>query len=151
MRTLAHAADREALLHRLASLRPDAERRWGKMSVHQMVCHLTANFQMATGEIPVRLRGVPPPVRRAVKWFALYLPWPRGLIPTSPELDAMRRGPPTTAFATDVAELRDRIARSGEQPAAGRPAHPVFGEMAEANWLRWGYRHVDHHLRQFGL
>jgi hypothetical protein len=113
-----------------------------------MVRHLTANFQMATGELPVRMRGVP--LRHLVKWFALYLPWPRGVLPTSPELDALRQAPPATAFAADVAELRDRITRAGERPAR-RPAHPVFGTMSEDDWLRWAYRHVDHHLRQFGI
>jgi hypothetical protein len=34
--------------------------------------------------------------------------------------------------------------------AAGRPAHPIFGRMTEAEWMRWGYLHTDHHLRQFG-
>jgi len=28
--------------------------------------------------------------------------------------------------------------------------HPLFGPMSETQWLRWGYLHVDHHLRQFG-
>jgi hypothetical protein len=29
--------------------------------------------------------------------------------------------------------------------------HPLFAEMSERDWMRWGYLHVDHHLRQFGL
>lgn len=29
--------------------------------------------------------------------------------------------------------------------------HPGFGRMSQSDWLRWGYRHVDHHLRQFGV
>jgi hypothetical protein len=28
--------------------------------------------------------------------------------------------------------------------------HPMFGEMTEKDWMRWGYLHADHHLRQFG-
>ena len=28
--------------------------------------------------------------------------------------------------------------------------HPFFGDMSEAEWMRWGYLHCDHHLRQFG-
>jgi hypothetical protein len=30
-------------------------------------------------------------------------------------------------------------------------AHPIFGPMSDAAWLRWGYLHMDHHLRQFGV
>jgi hypothetical protein len=29
--------------------------------------------------------------------------------------------------------------------------HPIFGAMSERAWLRWGYLHMDHHLRQFGV
>jgi hypothetical protein len=29
--------------------------------------------------------------------------------------------------------------------------HPAFGKMDQRDWLAWGYRHVDHHLRQFGV
>ena len=30
------------------------------------------------------------------------------------------------------------------------PSHPMFGPMTAADWMRWGYLHADHHLRQFG-
>jgi len=30
-------------------------------------------------------------------------------------------------------------------------AHPLFGRLTTAEWGRWGYRHMDHHLRQFGV
>jgi hypothetical protein len=29
--------------------------------------------------------------------------------------------------------------------------HPLFDAMSERDWMRWGYLHVDHHLRQFGV
>jgi hypothetical protein len=54
-------------------------------------------------------------------------------------------------FAADVAQLEalleSAVTRIG---TADCPAHPIFGRMSEAAWLRWGYLHVDHHLRQFG-
>jgi hypothetical protein len=28
---------------------------------------------------------------------------------------------------------------------------PLFGELTPYQWLRWGYLHADHHLRQFGV
>ena len=39
------------------------------------------------------------------------------------------------------------VAESG---SLTRP-HPVFGPMTRGAWLRWGYLHTDHHLRQFGV
>jgi hypothetical protein len=28
--------------------------------------------------------------------------------------------------------------------------HPIFGELTDSERMRWGYLHMDHHLRQFG-
>jgi hypothetical protein len=35
------------------------------------------------------------------------------------------------------------------QPVAR--THPIFGALSARDWLRWGYLHADHHLRQFGV
>ena len=153
MKSLARPDDAAELLRRLASLHPQSTRRWGRMSVHQMVCHLGDAFRMATGEKAV-IEASSPLGRTVVKWVALYAPlrWPPG-IRTSPELDQCGGGGGTTPeeFAADVARVRalvERIAR--EAGAVAWPRHPVFGEMSLAAWLRWAYLHVDHHLRQFG-
>jgi hypothetical protein len=54
-------------------------------------------------------------------------------------------------FASDRAGLEAVLALFVEEAGRpDRPAHPVFGRMSEAAWLRWGYLHADHHLRQFG-
>jgi hypothetical protein len=39
--------------------------------------------------------------------------------------------------------------RFAAHPSLEREPHPVFGPMTRVDWLRWGYLHVDHHLRQF--
>jgi hypothetical protein len=87
-----------------------------------------------------------------VKWIALYVPlaWPAG-IETSPEVDSERGGTRPADFASDLAEVESLIGLFTTEPArfAGR-VHPVFGRMSQAAWLRWGYLHANHHLRQFG-
>jgi hypothetical protein len=122
------------------------------MSVHQMLCHLADGFRMATGELPVRRTGRWLP-RGAIKWVALYAPlrWARGL-PTSPELDQMGRYATRPAeFAADRARVERLMADVALAPRElGWPPHPLFGAMSRGDWMRWGYRHVDHHLRQFG-
>jgi hypothetical protein len=150
MRTLADERDRAELVARLGALRPDSARRWGRMTVHQMVCHLADNYRMALGQRPVETMRVPVP-RGLVKWVALYapLPWPRG-IPTAPETDQQRLGSRPVEFAADLAEavaLLERVA--GAELA--RRAHTVFGTMTAADWQRWAWLHTDHHLRQFGV
>jgi Protein of unknown function (DUF1569) len=153
MKTLAHPRDTQEILRRLSALRDDTPRRWGRMSAHQMVCHLTDGYRMMIGErpAPAVASAVPPPIMRCI---ALYVPlrWPRG-VATTAELDQHRGGgTPPTDFSADVAELERRVARIGVD-AAGRFArtHPIFGAMSESAWRRWAYLHADHHLRQFGL
>ncbi|MQA29818.1 MAG: DUF1569 domain-containing protein [Luteitalea sp.] len=150
MKTLARNRDRTEIRQRLKDVRPESVGRWGRMSAHQMVCHLSDSFRMQTGRKPVR--HAPSLVERTiVKWLSLYLPlpWPAG-IPTRPEIDQEREGTKPVDFAADLAEL-EALLDLAARPGAFHPqAHPTFGRMSEAAWLRWGYLHVDHHLRQFG-
>jgi len=123
------------------------------MTPHQMICHLRDAFLMGTDQKPVSaVTGVHR--RTIVKWAALYLPapWPPG-IKTRPEIDQAIGGTKPTDFHADVAALEavvDRILIDPPEFFAGRH-HPIFGALSTAQWLRWGYLHMDHHLRQFGV
>jgi hypothetical protein len=150
MKTLARAADKTDVLRRLREVRPDSVARWGRMSAHQMICHLSDCFRMMTGEKAVRPAGTLLQ-RTFLKWTALYLPlsWPTGL-PTSPEVDQAGGGTRPVDFAADMSELVALVELITARRSSGRQPHPVFGSMSDASWLRWGYLHMDHHLRQFG-
>ena len=50
MKTLFNIPDRKEVLDRLNAARPESERRWGSMSAHQMICHLSDSFRAALGE-----------------------------------------------------------------------------------------------------
>jgi uncharacterized protein DUF1569 len=152
MKTLFRERDRAELLRRLRTLRRDSVRRWGRMSAHQMVCHLADAFRMLTDRLPVSLAtGLPQ--RTVMKWAALYLPtpWPPGIL-TRPEIDQEIGGTKPTEFDADVAALEVQVERvlAGIGTFDGR-VHPIFGPMSEAAWMRWGYLHMDHHFRQFGV
>lgn len=152
MKSLARPQDRAGILGRLRQVRPDGAARWGRMSAHQMVCHLADGFRMATGQLVAK------PVggyfhRGVLKWIVLYAPvrWPAG-IPTSPEIDQQRQGTPPADFAADVAQVEALVERVAHRDGRFEwQAHPLFGSMSDAQWMRWGYRHMDHHLRQFGV
>ena len=122
------------------------------MSVHQMLCHVADAFLMATGEKPVKSHATYLG-RTLLKWGALYAPfrWPGG-IPTCRELDQEGEGTRPADFAADLvrAEILLR-AISRDTSDLGRQDHPTFGPMTRADWLRWGFLHTDHHLRQFGV
>jgi len=152
MKTLARQRDAIEILERLKNVRPDSTRRWGRMSPHQMVCHLIDAFHMMTGKKPVsRATGLPQ--RTVLKWTVLYLPlrWPVGIL-TRPEIDQEIGGRRPGDFDADVTKLATlvRIIAAREKNFEW-PRHPIFGRMSESAWLRWAYLHTDHHFRQFGI
>jgi len=155
MKTLARDADQAEILRRLHALRNDSARRWGRMSAHQTVCHLSDGYRMLLGQRPTELVASPLP-RPIVRLIALYVPlqWPKGRLSTTPELDQRAGGGTKPVdFNEDVAELARLLGAivqmPGDQFASQR--HPFFGRMSESSWLRWAYLHADHHLRQFGI
>ena len=151
MKTLARSSDKSEIASRLATLRADSRRRWGRMSAHQAVCHLSDSFRAVIGRKEVRPR-VSFLQRTVVKWFALRAPmrWPAG-IPTMPELDQVCGGGTSPAeFAADLRDLQVLLELVTTEPKAfAWHSHPTFGRMTDDDWLRWGYLHMDHHLRQF--
>ncbi len=152
MKTLARQRDKVEILQRLRVLDPESPRRWGRMSPHQMVCHLTDSLRVMTGEKTARPTTGPAVVlhRTVVKWIALWLPvrWPPG-IPTMPEVDQEKGGTKPVAFAADRAQLESLVDLVTTQ-CFDKGVHPLFGRMSWRGWLRWAYLHMDHHLRQFG-
>ena len=154
--TLANDTDKQQIVERLGKIQPNSSRRWGKMTPNQMLCHLADSFRVVIGEkvvdqlteklVPVTL----PP--RVIKWLALdvAMPWPKG-VKTRREVDTQRDGTQPTDFTADMREVQRLLERFTRRPRdfEWRP-HPMFGLMRDEDWLRWGYLHMDHHLRQFG-
>lgn len=151
MRTLDRQRDKAEILRRLKDVRPDSVCCWGRMSAHQMVCHLGDALRMAMGQKPAS-----PATslfhRTILKWIVLYLPlpWPAG-VQTRPEIDQELGGTSPVDFAADVAQFEALVELfTANTRTFEWKVHPMFGRMSEAAWLRWGYLHTDHHLRQFG-
>jgi Protein of unknown function (DUF1569) len=150
MQTLDSKPDRDSIAQRISTLTPGDQRRWGKMSVDQMVCHVCDSYLVVLGE-----KSVSPATgffqRTIMKWVALNTPtkWPKG-VKTRPEIEQGIGGTPPMEFEQDKAALLavfDRFCSSSTKLAE---AHPFFGSMTRSEWMRWGYLHADHHLRQFG-
>ncbi|HEV8368809.1 MAG TPA: DUF1569 domain-containing protein [Pyrinomonadaceae bacterium] len=147
MRSILNESDLAEIGSRVRSLSVSSTRRWGKMDVTGMLQHLSLSARMTLGELPV-----PSAKKRAFQVFPLkhlilyVLPFPKGA-PTAQELK------PDVAVSLEeersaVLELLERIS-TGPREGAG-PNHPLFGPLT---WREWGvatYKHVDHHLRQFG-
>jgi len=148
MRSLFDRRERAALQRRIARLTPDAPRRWGRMTAHQMVCHLTDAVEGAF-DADAEAPGTGALSRQPLKWLVLHvLRWPRGTM-QSPERLTRRR---PTEWHSDVAALRDAVERlAARDPMAPWPASGVFGRLSREEWGALLRTHIDHHLRQFGV
>jgi hypothetical protein len=147
-KTLTNAADCEEIRRRIAALAPESPRQWGSMTIGGMLCHVDDSYVAVMGDRPLSATkmGMPPGL---VKFMALRSPmrWPRNLM-TSESVRQGGGGTPPLEFEQDQARLLETFARfCGCSELAA--THPMFGAMKRADWLRWGYLHADHHLRQF--
>lgn len=144
------ALQRDIML-RIERLHSCLPAKWGLMNAEQMLRHLVGAFRMAmkeheAGRRASLLRG---PVGRCL---ALYLPirWIKGY-PSVRELDIVKIGAKAGDFdqnREELCRLIDRFCLSTAEQLL--PEHPIFGKMSRSEWMRWGYLHTDHHLRQFG-
>ena len=148
MSTFADAAAKTSIRQRIEQLTPNAPRQWGRMTPHQMVCHLTDGYRMSAGQ------RNPKPVhniftRVFVRRIALHTPlaWPKG-VKTLPEADQEQGGTKPIEWDRDHTELLRMI--DSFQAIDGH-MHSIFGPLTAEEWNVWGFRHADHHLRQFGL
>lgn len=152
MRNLANPSVRAETVQRLGGLTPSSRAQWGVMSCAQMVQHLRLAFLMPLGEFAVTDSPDRRMDNRFFRFMALTAPirWPRE-VPTTRELNVATGDLPLIEFEKERAALIEVLHRFGEARASDlHPTHPMFGKVNYAQWMRWGYRHADHHLRQFG-
>ena len=148
LRSLNTASHVDELALRLGRVQPASARQWGTLTPHEMLCHLGDSFSAMLGERAASSKETWLS-RTVVKWIALHtsLPWPQG-VPTRPEVNPKQDGTKPADFERDrtrVLELMQRFVK----PDASHALHPMFGALTRKEWMRWGYAHVDHHLRQF--
>lgn len=136
-------------LARVQALRPDAARQWGRMDPAQMLCHCALGLEAATGDATL---SRPLMARLLGRFFKTWLlgpkPFSKGS-PTHPML--VIRSP--KAFEAEqarlVAALR-KFCAAGPASAARYP-HAFVGALTGEEWGRMQHKHLDHHLRQFGV
>jgi len=149
MNSLFNPVDREALSRRLANLEPNATRRWGKMDPAQMLLHCALGLEAATGDRPMTQvligRLITPFIRRAVLGEKPF----RRNASTDPTF-VVSDLQDFVAERTRLATLIDRFVQRGPE-LVGKQTHPFFGPLSGAEWGRLMYKHLDHHMRQFGV
>lgn len=139
---------RTAILDRISRLTPERKPVWGRFKAPEMVCHVSCDLRQSLGELET---GPPtgPLSQFPLNWLLIHVvPWPKGKGKSPPEFLATR---PTT-WAADVSRLRDLIERFGARgPNAAWPPSRVFGQISGTSWGVMEHKHLDHHLRQFGV
>jgi hypothetical protein len=150
MKSLFDATAADEVRTRLGQLEPHSERRWGKMTAAQMLAHCSVSMQWAVGEVVPEKGALPARVMgRLIKPLVFR------------NDDPIRKNSPTArslivADERDLGKERERlsalIARFAAGGAAGctRNPHSFFGKMTPEEWAILMYKHLDHHLRQFG-
>ena len=150
MKNLFEAATVAEVKDRVAHLAPDSKRLWGKMNAPQAAAHCSAALELAQGDRlpPQMLLGRL--IGRIVKPMVLGNDEP------------MRRNSPTmkeivVADERDLEPERKRLLGLVDRFAAGGPGgctthpHSFFGRLTPQEWAILMYKHLDHHLRQFGV
>ena len=139
----------DEVISRIDKLQPASPRQWGKMDVAQMMAHCSATLDMASGRLnrPRALLGrllgpLVRPVFTNEKPFSKNSPTDKKLVIADPR-----------DFAREQEQLKLRLRQfhqGGEAQCTQHP-HPFFGALTPQQWSRGMYKHLDHHLRQFGV
>ena len=149
MKTLYDPATADEIKSRIAKLTPESPRQWGKMTAPQALAHCAIALQAPLGDTAPsrvmigRLIGwMFKPVFTNEKEFGKNAPTHPSYIVTSPcDLDRER---------ARLSALIDRFVAMGPEACSKHP-HSFFGKLAGAEWGIGMYKHLHHHLRQFGV
>jgi hypothetical protein len=149
MKNLFEAATMNEIQERITHLRPDSERQWGKMNPAQMLAHCSAWMEMVAG-LNSPPRGLVGRIfGRAAKAQVMGSEEPIGR--NSPSEKSL-----IVTNEREFALEQQRLLKWMDSFAAGGPSgctthpHCFFGPMTPEEWAILGYKHMDHHLRQFG-
>lgn len=137
------------MVSRLNNLSPENKAEWGKMNVAQMLAHCKEAFKVPLSEkkLPRLFIGrILGPLVKA----KLYneSPWKRNL-PTSPNF-IIKDARDFNLEKRELLDLVNRFYAAGPMGITKHP-HPMFGSFTPEQWGKSMFKHLDHHLRQFGV
>lgn len=116
------------------------------MNAASMLAHCSAQLRMSWGEVKCKPRKSDLS-RTPIKQLLVYLaPWPKSA-PTAPELIRLE----VETWDAEKGQLLELVERFATAIRDSSAPHPLFGKLSTRAWGRLAYRHLDHHLRQFGV
>ena len=153
MKNLFEPVFAESIKQRIMRLNPENAPLWGGMSPGQTLAHCTSGLQMATGVINPKRASFPANMIGLIikpMVFGDDKPMRRNS-PSSPELFSLL--PSESDFGRERSQLLmaiDNFVNRGPACCSRHP-HPFFGFLKPEQWAILMYKHLDHHLRQFGV
>lgn len=142
---------RNKIYQRLDKLKPDTPAQWGSMSVAQMLAHMNDAFRLSMGMKEAVDRSTIFTNKIMFPVAVYVLPrWPKSSA-TAPELTQGKLGTPARDFYTEVEFVKKMIDVFNEREANKLKPHPMFGALNKKQWRDLLVKHLDHHLRQFGV
>ena len=146
IKNLYDPAVKQVIIERINKLTPETPRQWGKMDIAQMLAHLQQPLEVALGIRTIKgsffMNLILPLFKKTLRDDK---PWKKGL-PT--DATYIMTGE-AKDFQQEKAKLLDLITRFNEAALSDKK-HPVFGFMTKEQWSKSAWKHIDHHLKQFG-
>jgi hypothetical protein len=150
MKSIFNQSDTAEIINRINQLTPTTERRWGKMTVAQMLAHCNVSYEMIYDDKH--------PKPNAFMRFVLKNLVKSKVVSEKPYLRNSRTAPQFIIkddknFEEEKKRLIDYITKTqqlGEAHFDGKESHS-FGALSKGEWNNMLYKHLNHHLSQFGV
>lgn len=137
------------LLVRTEKLDPDIKAKWGTMTVTEMLVHCN----MAHGGI---LKSTKSDKAATLKqliskfiFFKIKKEFPK--LAKGPKRFQTAGNAPDASFEEEKSKFALILSKYPKLDYALEGSHPVFGPLTHQQWGIFVWKHVDHHLRQFGV
>ena len=151
MKNVLNPANYTSAVQRINSLTLQSERRWGKMTVEQMLSHCSDQVRLSLGE---KQPHEQPHFfnRNIMKDFGLWLPRiPLRNLKAPVDMNQKYYGTASADIETEKLNLLKLLNEVSLLPKDSiLQPHPMYGKLNFKQWGRFMYVHIDHHLRQFG-
>jgi hypothetical protein len=144
-----NSQDAHDIVERINQLNEQNARKWGTMTLPEMLTHCNIQLKMALGQLPESPPEGPAYFHTAFgKWVILYgFPWPKGTV-TPSAMNMTINGVEAHTFTEEKTELLALLQEALQRDHFN--AHPFIGALNKQEWGRMIWKHLDHHLRQFG-
>jgi hypothetical protein len=148
MNSIFHPEGNKKLIERIETLTPITHNEWGTMNVSQMLVHCQMPIKVAFGELKIKVGFMTLLFGKLAKKSVTSKNPIKKNLPTAKEF-IIKGHPDFEQSKTELIALISKFANEGPS-AIKNPKHPFFGNLTTEEWDYMQWKHLDHHLKQFG-